>query len=105
MSQNLKCLKTSLYSAHLHYQINNLTSHLRIKPVAVSLSFVPCPSVMGSPGLSDGPPQSGDEEALRGLAGRSHQQADAAHQRQTAAPQNLRRAVEPAEAGAEQGVG
>ena len=72
---------------------------------SVSVTFVPvCLSVVGGAGLSDGLPQPGDEEVLRGSAGRPHQQTDAAHPRQTAAPQNLRRAVEPAEAGAQQGM-
>lgn len=61
-------------------------------------------SVVGSAGFADRVPQPGDEEALRGAPGRSHQQTDAAHQRQTAAPQNLRRALEPSAAGAQQGA-
>lgn len=59
--------------------------------------------VVGSAGLADGRPQSADEEERRGPAGRTNQQADAAHQGQTAAPQNLHGPVEPAQAGAQQG--
>lgn len=59
---------------------------------------------MGCAGVPDGHSQSDDEEVLRGPAGRSHQQTDAAHSGQTAAPQNLHGAVEPAEAGAQQGL-
>lgn len=59
--------------------------------------------VVGGAGLTDGRPQSADEEERRGPAGRPHQQADAAHQGQTAAPQDLHRPVEPAQAGAQQG--
>lgn len=61
-------------------------------------------SVIGSAGLSDRLSQSADEEALGGSAGWSHQQTDTAHQRQTATPQNLLRALEPFETGTQQGV-
>lgn len=59
--------------------------------------------VVGSAGLADRRPQPADEEERRGRAGRPHQQADAAHQGQAAAPQNLHRPVEHAQAGAQQG--
>lgn len=91
----------------------NMSSSHRLFREFIGFLFVPtmcpadfflCLSVLGSAGLTDRVSQSADEKALRRSAGRSNQQTHAAHQRQTAAPQNLRRAVEPAEAGAQQGV-
>lgn len=70
----------------------------------ISLTCGCCLSVVGNAGLSDRHAQSGDEEALWRSAGWSYQQTDAAHQRQTAAPQNLFRSLEPTEKWAQQGV-
>lgn len=86
------CLVSSIYRFSLYV------------PTMCTADFCLCLSVMGSAGVTDGVSQSADEKALWRSAGRSNQQTHAAHQRQTAAPQNVRRAVEPAEAGAQQGV-
>lgn len=89
-----RCVLSSRFHLFIFSCLNDLSPRL----------LAPCLSVMGGAGLSDWLSQSGDEEVLGGSAGWSHQQTDAAHQGQTAAPQNLHGAVEPAEAGAQQGV-
>lgn len=66
-------------------------------------SFAYLPSVLGGSGVSDRPSEPADGGVFRRAAKRTRQQIDAAHPRQTAAPQKLRRAVEPPEAGAQQG--